>query len=377
MGSAATKESAPKESTPLDPGAKAVKGEDVDKAVSEHFSTSKLAAPLAILLYIAVATTKTLTTKVLLMSIKAPVALSAWSSFITCLCCVPVFIARPSTWGVPHAQNYRGLTLVVVLLSLDMAFTNIAVSMLAVAIQQCLLAVNPTVTVILESIVHKKLNHPMIYLLVLLLCVGPVITNMAAASNSLQLSAMGIIFQLLGVLASSLKYIFAHSVMRECKRDIGSPFAFLFWLDILSLVILVPWAFLDDAEMYKLMAGQQSALDWLKLIGNSAMGGLRFFTQLLVLRYSTPTNLSVANVGFQACSIYLSLWMFHDTEVTPLLLVGTLLTITLSLIYPLVKSSKVLYKRAECIKLDEAFKGCLSCRRQTPAPPASEYVPPA
>jgi len=367
-----------KESTPLNVGTKADVVVDADKVAAEGFSTHRLAAPLAIMLYIVVAVTKTLTTKALVMEVKAPVALSAWSSFVTCLCCVPVFLIKPDQWGVPHRANYKGLMLVVVLLSLDMAFTNIAVSMLSVTIQQCLLAVNPTVTVLLESLVLRKLSHPVIYLMVVLLCVGPVLTNVAGASSSdNKVDVMGIIFQLLGVLASALKYIFAHAVMRECKKDIGSPFAFLFWLDLLSLIILVPWAFIQDGQMYQLMAAQQDAVDWLKLLGNSALGGLRFFTQLIVLRYSTPTNLSVANVGFQACSIYLSLWVFHDQNVTTLLLLGTMLTIGISLIYILIKSSKILYQRPECIKFNDAFKECVSCRRDKPSPAVSEYTPPA
>ena len=78
--------------------------------------------------------------------------------------------------------------------------------------------------------------------------------------------ATGIVFQLAGVLASACKYIFAHSVMRECKQDVGSPVTFLFWLDLLSLIILVPWAFAMDGEMYTLMVTQTSALDWAKLV---------------------------------------------------------------------------------------------------------------
>ena len=63
------------------------------------------------------------------------------------------------------------------------------------------------------------------------------------------------------------------------------------------------------------------------------MGGLRFFSQLLVLRYSTATNLSAANVFGQAINIYVSLAVWHDPPVTPMLIVGTLVTITIAAIY--------------------------------------------
>ena len=249
-----------------------------DRGGANDFTTSKIAAPIAFVIYGLVVLTKTLTTKALMVSGMPPVALSAWSSFVTCLCCVPAFVIDQEQWGVPSRENYPGLALVVVLLSLDMGLNNCAVSMLTVPVQQCLLAVNPTFTVCIESAVRRTLKHPIIYLMVILICVGPFLTSSTATShhssheeNSNQ-TGLGIFVQLLGVLASACKGVFTHSVMRDCKKDLGSSVSFLFWLDVLSLVILVPWATIPSSNeklyggMYTLMAMQHTAVDWMKLV---------------------------------------------------------------------------------------------------------------
>jgi len=72
---------------------------------------------------------------------------------------------------------------VCLLVALDLALTNIAVSLLAVAIQQCIIATNPAFTVTIESIVRRKLAHPMIYLTIAILCVGPVVAQASAAPS--------------------------------------------------------------------------------------------------------------------------------------------------------------------------------------------------
>ena len=104
---------------------------------------------------------------------------------------------------------------------------------------------------------------------------------------------------------------------------------------------------------------------WLKLVGNSALGGARFFAQMLVLRYPTPTNLSCANVFNQATLIYLSIWLSeHDllpkVRLNALLFAGTLVTISVSALYTYVKTSRVLCKRAECVTCGAAFERCLT-----------------
>jgi len=330
------------------------------------------AAALSIVFYIAIAVTKTLLTKSLLNDASTPVALSAMSCIVTCLMLVPLFIVKPSTRGTIDLRvNGWGFALVTVLVTLDLAFTNISVSLLSVSIQQTLLALNPTATVIIESIVRKKINHPIIYLTVTVLMIGPIITNLGTPAD--KISVGGIIAQLFGVINSACKYVFAHSVMGACKKDAGA-FAFLFWLDAATLIILVPWA-LIDGSFVRLFASLHGGLDWFKLIVTSFLGGMRFFSQLIVLRFTTATNLSCANIGFQAINIYLSLLLFRDQSVTPWLICGTVLTLITSAVYTYWKISKVLVKNPDCIKLNDQFVGGVTaCAGKRPAvdAPAAE-----
>ena len=97
-------------------------------------------------------------------------------------------------------------------------------------------------------------------------------------------SFLGIAAQLAGVVCSACKYVFAHSVMQQCKKDLGT-FAFLFWTDVLILPILLPWALLDG-ELIVLLRAPDEAMDWIQLLGAAVLGGVRFFSQLLVLRVS-------------------------------------------------------------------------------------------
>ncbi|KAL1503951.1 hypothetical protein AB1Y20_010369 [Prymnesium parvum] len=359
----------PTEDTPLKQAKAPLSDAEASSAPSDSAAPPKewyveYAAALSIVFYIAVAVTKTLLTKQLLNSASTPVALSAMSCIITCITLVPVFLIKPSTWGVlDWRKNGWGFALVTLLVTLDLAFTNISVSLLSVPIQQTLLAVNPAATVIIESIVKRKLNHPVIYMTITVLIIGPIITNLGVPAS--KISAGGIIAQLFGVLASSCKYVFAHSVMQSCKKELGS-FAFLFWLDAATLIILIPWAFIDSS-MVHLFESLHTGTDVVKLLGTSFLGGLRFFSQLIVLRFTTATNLSCANIGFQAINIYLSLALFHDTQVTGFLIGGTILTLTTSSVYTYWKVSKVLTKKPMCIKFNDDFQECVACngRAQT------------
>ena len=102
------------------------------------------AIPCALLFYVFIAVTKTLLTKVLMDTNSAPVAFSATSCWVTCLCLVPVFIIDPKKWGYIQRQQLPGFALVTALVALDLAFTNIAMSLLALALQQVTLRHDPS-----------------------------------------------------------------------------------------------------------------------------------------------------------------------------------------------------------------------------------------
>merc|ERR1712195_158916 len=132
---------------------------------------------------------------------------------------------------------------------------------------------------------------------------GPVVAQIGAPADDV--NVIGICIQLAGVTCSACKYVFAHSVMQKCKKDLGT-FAFLFWIDVLILFILVPWAVING-ELIAIVSDPETPMEWFNLLFTAVLGGIRFFSQLLVLRVSTATTLSCANLAFQAINIYLSL----------------------------------------------------------------------
>jgi len=326
---------------------------------------TKFAAPMALGFYIFIAVVKTMLTKALFEGGAAyPVGFSAVSAIATCLVLVPVFIIQPKQWAVPKKDYMPGFCLVCTLVALDLALTNIAVALLAVAIQQCIIATNPAFTVTIESIVRKKLAHPAIYLTIAILCVGPIVAQVGAPAADV--SGVGIVVQLLGVTCSATKYVFAHSVMQKCKKDLGT-FAFLFWIDMLILILLVPWS-LINGELVALLEDPEDAVDWLNLILTAVLGGVRFFSQLLVLKVSTATTLSCANLAFQAINIYLSLAIFGKPTLTAGLVCGSLITISAAGTYTYFKVSKVLEKDPYCVQKNEEFKVCCG-KKEAPAEP--------
>jgi drug/metabolite transporter (DMT)-like permease len=316
---------------------------------------AKFGAPLALTFYVTVAVVKTMLTKALFEGGAAyPVGFSAVSAVATCLCLVPVFILDRSQWAVPKWEYMPGFLLVCTLVALDLALTNIAVALLAVAIQQCIIATNPAFTVTIESIVRRKLAHPVIYATIALLCVGPVVAQVGAPKSDI--NGVGIVVQIAGVTCSACKYVFAHSVMQKTKKDLGT-FSFLFWIDTLILLLLVPWA-LINGELVALLKDPENVTDWLNLGFTAVLGGVRFFSQLLVLKVSTATTLSCANLAFQAINIYLSLALFGKPALTAGLVCGSMITLGAAGIYTYWKVSKVLEKHPQCIAINENFKAC-------------------
>jgi drug/metabolite transporter (DMT)-like permease len=326
----------------------------------------KYGAPLAITFYILVAVVKTMLTKALFEGGAAfPVGFSAISAIATCTVLIPVFLIDRTQWAVPKRDYMPGFLLVCTLVALDLALTNIAVALLAVAIQQCIVATNPAFTVTIESIVRRKLAHPMIYFVIIFLCTGPVVAQIGAPADDV--NVVGICIQLAGVTCSACKYVFAHSVMQKCKKDLGT-FAFLFWIDVLILFILVPWAVING-ELIAIISDPETPMEWFNLLFTAVLGGIRFFSQLLVLRVSTATTLSCANLAFQAINIYLSLALFGKPTLTVGLVCGSLITLSSAGIYTYFKISKVLEKDAGCVKKNEDFKsmcGKMPCCKGSP-----------
>merc|ERR1711988_395672 len=121
-------------------------------------------------------------------------------------------------------------------------------------------------------------------------------------------------------------------------------------------------------ELVALLKDPENALDWFNLLFTAILGGIRFFSQLLVLKVSTATTLSCANLAFQAINIYLSLALFGKPTLTAGLVCGSLITLTSAGVYTYFKVSKILEKNDKCIKVNEDFKACVGQAPPEPKP---------
>ena len=83
----------------------------------------------------------------------------------------------------------------------------------------------------------------------------------------------------------------------------------LFWIDAIILLVLVPWA-LANGELVDLLHEPKNVGDWFNLLFTAVLGGVRFYSQVLVLKFHPASSLAVANLAFQAINIYLSLALF-------------------------------------------------------------------
>ena len=274
-----------------------------------------------------------------------PTAYSFYSAIITDIMLVPAFLIVPSQWGTPTKEMFSGphyaLTLIIFFTTLDLAFTNIALSEISISLQQCIAATNPFWTSVIESVIHRKWQHPIVYVTVTGLVTGAVL---ACISDVAKVNLLGIIAACIAVLSSASKGAFTHAAFRQFKNQLG-PLSLLFWVDLLMLPIFIPWV-LISGELVDVLKSGMSATDWLLFTGVAGLGGVRALTQMLVLKLVSATSMSTANIFTMALNIMLSfephIRSLHQytPDVTPLLVIGIALVVIFSALYAYLKSSR-------------------------------------
>ena len=296
-------------------------------------------------LLMSVAATKTILTKLIFQQVSIPVAFSLLSCVMTILLLLPVFAVQPHLfqWVRPHMV--KQLSVVCVMVAVDLGFTNIAISMLPLALQQCIAATTPAATVSIESVYERRLQHPAIYGVIVALCAGAVVAELGAFSGPESARDLsGEIMMLMAVFAAACKYVFAKATVEQYRDELG-PLAFLFWVEVIILLILLPWA-LANGEIARLFAYADSVSIWVPLCCCSALGGVRFFAELLILRSASATSLSTANLATHATVMFLSIPLF-GTTVTPFLIIGCTLTLSASAVYTYLKLSGMLVRKEQ------------------------------
>ena len=286
-----------------------------------------------------VAVTKTLLTKFVFTHVDTPVAFSVLSCIATIVVLVPVFLVKPSYFGWIKREMLLGFIGCSGAIAVDLGCTNVAISELSVAMQQTIKATSPAATVLLEVIIQRKCHHPVIFLLIGLLCLGSVLVKFG--SSDYDATAYGIVMMTLAVISGAFKYVIAHEVIRRFREQLG-VLAFTFWVEVLVAIMLTPWALLNG-EAQRLIFGDavSSARDWALLWFTGAYGGVRIISQFMLLVHTSATTLALSNVAIQAFTTILGIFLF-GTPLTAPLAAGVAVTLLATAGYTYVKVSKVL-----------------------------------
>ena len=295
----------------------------------------RLQVVIAIAMLVSVGVLKTQLTAFLFhVGHQPPTAYSLYSCAVTCAMLAPVFIVRPQYWAVRRREMALNLSLIVVFTACDLGFTNIALSRLSTALQQCIASTNPFWTILIESVLHRKWQHVLIYCSVCGLVVGAV---MASIGSVARLSIFGLCSAVVAVLCSSSKYVFCHKAFRDFKGELGA-LALLFWVDLLMIPVYILWTALNGSLFTFFSPQNLNALTIVPLTGTAALGGVRALTQYFVLLVVSATSMSTANIFTQILNIVLSIPL-QGTPITPFLGTGIGLVCTFSVLYTFFKSS--------------------------------------
>jgi len=285
-----------------------------------------------------VAVTKTILTKLVFMHVHMPVAFSVLSCVATILCLLPIFAVKPALFQPLRRHMIRPMVGVCLAIAIDLGCTNVAISELSVALQQCIKATSPAATVLLESLFLGRMQHPAIYAAVGLICIGPVLAQMG--SSSFDGEPFGIAMMVAAVLAGAFKYVYAGALIREYRNELGT-LAFTLWVEVFVTLMLTPWAILNGEAKALLFGTATSLKDWALLWFTAAYGGVRIYSQFFLLSQTSATTLSMSNLTIQAATIMLGIAVFH-TVVTPYLLAGVAVTIVASALYTYLKVADAL-----------------------------------
>ena len=189
-----------------------------------------------------VAVSKTLLTKFVFTHVDTPVAFSVLSCIATMALLAVMFLFKPSLFGWIRRDTLPGFTACSAAIALDLACTNVAISELSVAMQQTIKATSPAATVLLEVAFARKCHHPVIFLLIALLCLGSVLVKYG--STDYDATPYGTLMMAVAVVSGAFKYVMAHSMIRSFRDDLG-VLAFTFWVEVFVAIMLTPWAVLN------------------------------------------------------------------------------------------------------------------------------------
>jgi len=283
-------------------------------------------AVFAVVFMALVAITKTLVTKGLFSDVnfEYPVVYSGISCIATDLMIIPLFATGVSKPEPLQREHWWGFLLCCALTAVDMGCMNLALNELSVSVQQALKASTPVLIIVLEYLLQGKRHSMYMIGCMIPLTVGPLMCAMG--SNGGDVTLAGIIFMLGAIVSGAAKVVFLHKVIGKVKSTM-SMVSVLFWMDLLMLLFVVPWAF-ANGEMGQVGGWEHltSWYMWMMVFGVGVMGGVRAYSINLVLKYTSALTKVATDVFVQAATITLSIWIF-STSTSPIMIAGIFVTV--------------------------------------------------
>jgi len=251
------------------------------------------------------------------------VAYSAVSSATTILWLMMLFTAKPDCFQPIDARIWVIFVAICVLSVVDLALSNVAISILDPTLQQCLAALAPVFTFLAESLLALELKQPLIVFFVVVVAAGACATTFAKLSGTAydessrdlednELLLMGILAMVGAAAVSACKLVLLRA---SALRSRISPIAMLFWVDTMVFLLLTPLS-IGLGEMYTLVQQLTSGPPVLSIgvAFTGALGGVRFLSELYALQYMSAVDLSVVNT-FAAIAYVLICFLLFPSSV--------------------------------------------------------------
>ena len=254
---------------------------------TDHTVSLATATLLSVVFLITIASGKTLITKAIFenLDFPYPVFFSLLSCVTTAIGCVILFLLMPSVFKFTTVdkRHYKAFGMVTLLTALDMAFTNTALSLLSVALQQCFRAALPVVVTLLEKLMQGKQHNLLVHLLLIPMTLGPILVTLGSdGEDDKGVNVFGLVCQVLAVVTAATKAVTTHQLIKSVKKEMNQV-CFLFWLDMAMMPILITWTCVNK-ELWQAFTwdGWDQAFGVSFLLGTACMGGVRAYSTNLV-----------------------------------------------------------------------------------------------
>ena len=306
--------------------------------------SSSVMLSFAFLVVVAIA--KTVLTKHIFEHFHAPVAMSALSCIVTALllCPITVYTRQCRMLRVSEIVTFF---MVCVAVAADLAFTNIGLSILPLAFQQSIKSTLPIATIALDFFINQARVSMRTISVVVGICIGPVIMSMDKDWSEDGNLFYGVVMLSLSIVAGALKYVLAHSAIKKYKTEMG-VMGFTVWMEVIALVLLVPWSVVRGEVQYVLT----SSSNWGLLVGTGAFGGVRILSQFYFLDNTSATSLAASNIVIQVGLTLSGSLFFHDPVTLPMVS-GSIVTLVMSASYMYLKATDSREHRSTNNKIGE------------------------